>query len=200
MTTKKARKAWGTIALTILTLLVLNQVVSIARAAMEPTILTFENEPLNWDVRIEAESAKPEAEHMDEVKDGDLGKTEEGVAVQSSSPSEVVRMIEEKFGEKGSLVSAVFKAESGHNPRSMNWNCRYINERKETVSKACKPEDRDKAWSVDCGIAQINTVGKECPEELFEVEHNLAVAKKMYDARGLNPWMAYLNGSYKKHL
>lgn len=194
MKTKKAKRAFYYIAIAIAIMLSTNALIAWANSS---ETVTFEN---NWDARIEAESAKPKAEHMDEAKDGVLADAEEGVAVQSSSPSEVVRMIEEKFGEKSSLVSAVFKAESGHNPRSMNWNCRYTNERKETVSKSCKPEDRDKAWSVDCGVAQINTIGQTCPEELFEVEHNLAVAKKMYDARGLNPWMAYLNGSYKKHL
>jgi hypothetical protein len=143
-----------------------------------------------WDANTQYGEARVTTNHQLSVASSEKTK---------GSTSHIEALIRKKFENKETIV-AVFKAESGHDPRSMNWNCRYTNERKETVSKACKPEDRDKAWSVDCGLAQINTVGKDCPEELFDPEHNLTVAKKMYDARGLNPWMAYLNGSFKKYL
>jgi hypothetical protein len=188
MNTKKTKKANRAILYALLFILLVTLVINTAQSALTPKILTFENQPMSWDVRKEAESAEAKPEHKDEVKDGVVatGGIEEKIA--------------QVFPENSRLISAVFKAESGHNPTSMNWNCRYKNDQGEMYSKACKPEDRGKAWSVDCGIAQINTLGQTCPEELFDPEHNLTVAKKMYDARGLNPWMAYLNQSYKKFL
>lgn len=195
MTTKKAKRALGTVAMAIFAMLAIQTFITVANSSKT---ITIENSK-NWGVRESLENVADQSA-MSTDKDGVVADSrEETKLVEAESPSEVVRMIEEKFPEEKKLITAVFKAESGHNPKSMGWNCRYT-ENGKTVSKACKPEDRHKAWSVDCGVAQINTIGQTCPEELFEVEHNLTVAKKMYDTRGLNPWMAYLNGSYKKHL
>ncbi len=63
--------------------------------------------------------------------------------------------------------------------RRMNWNCKYGD-----VYTSCAPQDRDQAWSVDCGVAQINVSGKVCPEDLFDYQKNIDVAVKKYEARG----------------
>lgn len=114
---------------------------------------------------------------------------------EAAKEQSVEEQIVAVFHEEPELALAVFKAESVHNPKAIGYNCRYGN-----ISQACRPEDRHKAWSVDCGVAQINIQGQTCPEELLEVGKNLAIAKSMYEKRGWSPWWAYRNGAYKKHL
>lgn len=94
----------------------------------------------------------------------------------------------QKYDWDVKVTTAVFKTESGLNPTAMNWNCYYNGK-----SKQCKVEDRGKAWSVDCGIAQINVKGKDCPAELFNPEINIAKAYEMYQKRGFKPWVSYIN-------
>ena len=101
----------------------------------------------------------------------------------------------EAFPEDPLTALAIFKAESGLDPTAKGYNCRYNG-----ISQACKKGDEGKAWSVDCGIAQINVIGSECPADLFNEEENLKVAKKMYETRGFSPWVAYNKGLHKKHL
>lgn len=108
--------------------------------------------------------------------------------------SDVEAKIRESFLEPDIAV-AVAMGESRMNPTAMNWNCRYG-----LVSKACKPEDRHKAWSVDCGVFQINVTGQNCPEHLLDPETNIEVAKQMHSTRGWMPWVAYKSGAYLKHL
>jgi hypothetical protein len=107
----------------------------------------------------------------------------------------ILALINTAFGDEAKVAQAVFYAESHHNPQSMNWNCRYFGK-----SQSCHKGDEAQAWSVDCGIAQINVLGKTCPVELFNPEHNLAIAKQMYDSRGWSPWVSHWNGSYLKYL
>lgn len=104
-----------------------------------------------------------------------------------SAPTSPEALIE-KYDWDVKVATAIFKTESGMNERAMNWNCRYNG-----VSKQCLPEDRGNAWSVDCGIAQINVAGKVCPEELFNPEKNIAKAYAMYQQRGFQPWVSYVN-------
>lgn len=177
---RKAQKGLLIIAGTIAIITIGNILINIAQAA--PESLVYENKHIDFGTGIETESAEDTPEQKDEAEDG--------IAVNSIS-----QMIAEKFPENTEIVTAVFKAESGHRADAMGWNC-YYNGR----SQACLPQDRSKAWSVDCGVAQINHIGKDCPEELFDPEHNLTVAKKMYDSRGLTPWYAYLNGAFKKFM
>lgn len=109
--------------------------------------------------------------------------------------------IKRVFGEDWKLARAVFKAESGLKAKAMNWNCEYINEKGEKYSMSCWPEDRGKAWSVDCGIAQLNFKGRTCPEKSFDVSWNIREAYyQKFKMSGWNPWYAYKNGSYKSHL
>lgn len=97
-------------------------------------------------------------------------------------------------------MTAIFKAESGLNVKNVGYNCHYYNKNGKRYSDSCKKEDRPKAWSVDCGIAQINTKGQICPEHLFIIENNLAVAKQKLDTQGLSAWNVYTSGAYRKFL
>lgn len=91
-------------------------------------------------------------------------------------------------------------AESRLNPKAKNWNCWYTDETGKKYSTNCRVEDRHKAWSVDCGVAQINTKGKECPPELYDPIHNLSVASEKLETQGLRAWSVYNNGIYKRFL
>lgn len=186
--TKKAKRALRLVALTIFTILALQALISTANSSK--TIM-IEN---NWGARESLENVADQSA-MSTDEDGVVAETKEARVVQSNSSSEVVRMIEEKFPENPKVVTAVFKAESGHRTDAMGWNCYYNGQ-----SKSCLPQDRGKAWSVDCGVAQINVIGKTCPKEYFDPALNLEIARKKYDSRGLTPWYAYTLGTYKKFM
>ena len=115
------------------------------------------------------------------------------------TPETIEEKIAKYFPEEPEIMTAIFKAESGLNPESQGWNCYYI-ENGERISRACEYEDRHKAWSVDCGIAQINHIGKTCPENLFDPEENLFEARKKYEKRGKQPWVAWLKDMHLKFL
>lgn len=130
----------------------------------------------------------------EEVLDAKNDPIEE-VSIRQGDVSPIIKKIENVFGSDSRIAIAVFKSESGLNVRSMNWNCRYNG-----VSQSCRPEDRDKAWSVDCGLVQKNVIGQTCPEELFDADHSLRIAKEMFDRRGFQPWFGFTNGSHIKFL
>ena len=79
----------------------------------------------------------------------------------------------------------IIRAESNFNPRAMNWNCQYGKK-----FTSCKKQDRDLAFSVDCGLSQINIKSKVCPEYLFNMDINLAQAVNLYIGRKFQPWQA----------
>lgn len=108
---------------------------------------------------------------------------------------ELKKKIRAKFGEDTNTMLAIATAESGLNAGNKGYNCKYGNE-----SKACKPEDRQKAWSVDCGLLQINVIGKSCPAELFDVDTNINEGYRKFKSQGFKAWSVYKNGSYKNHL
>lgn len=91
----------------------------------------------------------------------------------------------EVFNIDPKTALAIAKHESRFNPDAMNWNCYYGKK-----STFCKPEDRDRAWSVDCGIFQVNVKGKVCPEYMFNVDVNISQFINLYLQRGFQPWKA----------
>jgi hypothetical protein len=104
--------------------------------------------------------------------------------------------IQRIFGDKALVATAVLKHESqGFKLDAKNWNCIYNGK-----STFCKKEDRSKAWSVDCGIAQINVRGQVCPKELMTLEGSMERVEKIYKEQGLNAWVSYKTGAYKKFL
>jgi hypothetical protein len=100
------------------------------------------------------------------------------------------------FKDKSNIALAVFEHESnGGDIDAKNYNCRY-----DGKSTFCKKGDKLKAWSVDCGIAQVNVKGQVCPPELLTKEGSIPYIEKIYKEQGLNAWVSYKNGAYKKFL
>lgn len=111
-------------------------------------------------------------------------------------PKTIDDYIHEIFGSKATIAKAVLTHESeGLKLDSKNYNCRYNGK-----STFCKPQDRKKAWSVDCGISQINVKGTECPADLLTLEGNMKATEKIYKEQGLNAWVSFKNGAYKRFL
>lgn len=125
------------------------------------------------------------------------GEEPEGKPSQSGTnmdSNRIEAIISETFAD-GRTAIAVAKAESGLNPRAKSYNCRYNGR-----STFCREGDEKSAWSADCGVYQINTIGSECPEKLMDPIENIRIAKKMHDSRGWTPWVAWKNMSFKKYL
>lgn len=99
------------------------------------------------------------------------------------------------FGDKTKIATAVILHESGNSLSAINYNCIYGGK-----STFCKPQDRAQAWSVDCGIGQINVKGKVCPKELLTLEGNMKAIEQKYKTQGLNAWVSYSTGRYKMYL
>ena len=81
------------------------------------------------------------------------GATEELIIVQ---PPTVEQHIQRIFGTQARVATAVLKAESGMKLNAKNYNCFYYRNDGSKYSTSCKKDDKSKAWSVDCGFAQIN--------------------------------------------
>lgn len=99
------------------------------------------------------------------------------------------------FGDKASVAKAIIFHESQNSLNAKNWNCMYGNK-----STFCKKEDRPKAWSVDCGIGQINVKGTVCPPELLTLDGNMKAIEVKYKTQGFSAWVSYNTGAYKKYL
>ena len=103
--------------------------------------------------------------------------------------------INDIFKENATIATAVLIHEGGLKLDAKNWNCRYNGK-----SKSCKKEDRHLAWSVDCGLAQINIKGQVCPKELLTLEGNMKAVERIYKEQGLNAWVSFTNKKYLLYL
>lgn len=128
----------------------------------------------------------------------------EALKKQVSLP-QPIRSIKRIFPDNTQMALAIFKTESGLNPKAINWNCFFDPLGNATASKTanswiCPKEARALAWSVDCGIAQLNFPGNLCPEIAFNIDWNITQAKEKFDRRGWQPWAVFIFGGYKKNL
>lgn len=72
------------------------------------------------------------------------------------------------FGNSGYTMLKIAKCESTLNPKAVH---------------------RNKNGSTDYGLFQINSVHGIPPEELYDVDKNIAYAKALYDREGTRPWV-----------
>ncbi len=110
-------------------------------------------------------------------------------------PMTLEQHIQQIFGSKAKVAMAVIKHESNLKLDEVGYNCRYNG-----ISRACKPSDRAKAWSVDCGIGQINYRGQKCPQSLLTLEGNMKAVEEIYKTQGLNAWVSYTSKAYLKFM
>lgn len=101
--------------------------------------------------------------------------------------------IKEYFPRNWKTMIAIAHAESHMSMDAVGYNCMYNG-----VSKACKKEDRHKAWSIDCGLLQINTKSKTCPKET--IDQHLQRAAALSRVQGLKAWVTYNTGAHEKYL
>jgi len=85
-------------------------------------------------------------------------------------------------------------AESRMDPEAVGYNCYYYHGVATTTkikggSRACKPKDRPLAHSLDCGLMQLNTKAKECPDE--DLDTHLARAAELSKTQGPCGWFGY---------
>lgn len=107
--------------------------------------------------------------------------------------------IREYFPRNWKTMIAVAHAESNMDMNAVNYNCYYFHGKATTTpikggSKACKKEDRHLAWSKDCGILQLNTRSKECPDET--IDEHLKRAADLSKSQGLEAWVTYNTKKY----
>lgn len=100
-----------------------------------------------------------------------------------AAPPSFEDKIKAAFGSHAPTFIEIARMESGHNAGAKGYNCMYGKE-----SKACAPQDKEKAWSVDCGALQINVYGKTCPVELYDLDKNLEAAVGKFNRQGFNAW------------
>lgn len=159
--------------------------------------------PVRWELKSETQSVHGLVE---------VAEAKEETVVEPLSPKDLMKLdVCNAFGFKQEsdeckTALAITEAESHFNPRAMGWNCKYTeydphSKKTSTVSKACKPSDRGKAWSVDCGLMQINVYGQVCPEEYYDIPFNLKLGVGKYKGRGntWGAWSTFNNGSYLQY-
>jgi hypothetical protein len=119
----------------------------------------------------------------------------------TATRAEIVDYIISQFGlqEAVNYALPIFTGESGLGLTEKGYNCYYYRPAGKKYSRACDVKDRHLAWSVDCGIAQINVRGKHCPAHLYTLEGNIAAAKRLYAERRWQPWIQYTRGHYRAH-
>lgn len=93
------------------------------------------------------------------------------------------RKIRQAFGVHAETFLKIAMAESGQQSGNKGYNCYYGKQ-----SMACKPEDRSKAWSVDCGLLMVNVMGTICPAEMFDIDYNIKAAQGKFERQGFAAW------------
>lgn len=206
MTTKKAKKAFGTVALAIAFMLTANTFIAWANSSKT---ITIENR--HWDARENLENVADKSA-MSTGEDGAVVPKEETELVEAKSPSEVVRMIEETFPEEKEIAVAVVKSESGLDPKRHSGTDRMADGRafsiglmqiNLTVHKV-GGKDCYKAFSGRDYAARVvdEDLYQECVKLAEDPHVNIATGRGIYERSGDNfgKWGGFTNNSYMKHL
>lgn len=119
----------------------------------------------------------------------------------SASRAEIIDYVIDQFGLEAAATHAlpIIMGESGFRLNAKGYNCYYRKWNGRRYSRACDVKDRHRAWSVDCGLMQINTPGRTCPSELYTLEGNVAAGKRKLRQQGWRAWVQYKTGAYRVH-
>ena len=114
--------------------------------------------------------------HTIEIHNSNTIRTVEAKEIRELSIEE---KIAQAFPENPKVMIAIAKAESNLDPNATNVNTN---------------------GSTDIGLFQINSIHGEDELSLFDVDKNIAVARKIYDKQGLSAWSVFNNKSFLKHM
>lgn len=95
---------------------------------------------------------------------------------------EQYRSLVERYDWNVELALAVMRAESGCNPDGINW------------------QDGHNGCTGSYGLYQVACLHFNENQDKLDVETNIAVAYRIYERSGWQPWAAYTNGSYLKFI
>ena len=105
-----------------------------------------------------------------------VSEAESKVSAQDTGIEERICKV---FGEDCEIMIAIAKAESGLRADASNTN---------------------RNGSTDTGLFQINSIHGYSVEDMKNVDKNIEAAKKIYDKQGLQAWVVYNTGAYKRYL
>ena len=149
-------------------------------------------------------NARAEYKRVKPIETIIIAKTTLKVAKSSSTQAlkattSLDKLLTHHFGNNAKIAKAILMQESSLNPKAINYNCYYY-KNQIRYSTTCRRGDEIKAWSVDCGLSQLNHKGQVCPEWTFVMEKNIEKMSDMYQKRGWNCWVAYTSKSYLKYM
>ena len=158
----------------------------------------IKNTPAGSDIKITFDSGRrsggSENDRIGSKQKPTTNIVAENKAIVLGWQEPIAEKIRATFKDESDIAIATFRAESGLRAEAQGWNCSY---------GACRIEDRDKAWSTDCGIAQLNFPGSICPAESFDPDWNIQKAyewkylpNKKAGGTGFGPWVAHATGRY----
>lgn len=122
------------------------------------------------------------------------------------SKEEIIELIKKHFPVNGDTMVRIAKAESGLKVKAINYNCYYnVDETivyetrvKGSHGASCHKGHEKYSFGVDCSILQFHYRGlKQCPD--IPLEKHMEMSAELSKVCGLNCWVAYSNGSYKKY-
>jgi len=134
-----------------------------------------------------AEAKAPSTQITTEITD--LNKSTNSVlvaipqvpSVPKTRNCESYRSLVEQYDWNIDIAMAIMKAESGCNPTVTNW------------------QDHHKGCSGSTGLFQVGCINAP-REQMEDPVKNIAKSYQLYSSRGWQPWGAYTNGSYLKHI
>jgi len=141
-----------------------------------------------YDKVLEAEKKRIEDEtklqYIKEIEES-LSPEWRAVREQQKPPipkSYIEHLIVKTFPEDPRTALAIAWAESELNAKIPNWNDSH---------RGCKGS---------FGVFQIACLHTDDYTKLYNVEYNIKMARKIYDAEGWQPWGAYTDGRYKQYM
>lgn len=134
------------------------------------------------------------------------------IPVVVTPPPTIEDKIKQHFPRSWPNFIQIAHAESKMNPNAIGYNCWYNSKSiynqegklehatgtvvyaskvEDSFSTSCKPPHRKYAWSLDCGLMQLNTKAKQCPKE--DLDTHLARAAELSKKQGECGWFGYKN-------